>query len=544
MINKNKKILVTCALPYANGPIHLGHMLEHIQADIWVRYQRMQGNIVYFICADDAHGTPIMIKAKKLKINIESMIKKINKEHKKDFLKFNISYNNYYSTHSKENLVLCNLIFNRLRKKKLINIKNISQLYDKKISIFLPDRYVKGTCPKCFSINQYGDNCEICSAVYDSINLINPKSILSNSIPIIRNSKHFFFNLPKMKNFLYKWINSNNLQKEVINKIKEWFISGLKSWDISRDDPYFGFEIPGTIKKYFYVWLDAPIGYMGTFKNLCNKEKNIKFKDFWNKDSKNEIYHFIGKDIIYFHCLFWPALLKGSNFKTPTNLFVHGYLTINGKKMSKSKGTFIKASTYLVHLDPDYLRYYFASKLSSKINDIDFNVKNFVECINVHIINKIVNLASRCSKFIEKEFSCYLSNELSDPILYDFFINSSYDVKRLFNSREFSSVIKKVIELSDIANKYIDEKKPWILKNKKNKKKLQNVCSMGINFFKVLMIYLKPIVPSLSIRVEKFLNIELSWNNIKNPLFNHKIKPFKFLMNRLSISQVNKIINN
>ncbi|CAL1328950.1 Methionine--tRNA ligase [Candidatus Providencia siddallii] len=537
------KLLVTCAFPYANGPIHLGHMLEHIQADIWVRYQRMRNKIVYFICADDAHGTPIMINARKLNCNPEEIIITINNEHQNDFSNFFISYDNYYSTHSEENKFFLELIYNKLKKKGFIKKRIISQFFDLEKNIFLPDRFIKGTCPKCKSKDQYGDNCEVCGITYNPTELINLRSVISNSIPIIRNSEHFFFDLPFFSNILLLWINSGVIQKQVVNKIKEWFDSGLKEWDITRDAPYFGFKIPDTIDKFFYVWFDASIGYMSTFKNLCDK-KNINFDEFWNKNSKLGIYHFIGKDIVYFHSLFLPSILDGSDYRKPTKLFVHGYLTINGKKMSKSRGTFITASFYLKYFDPDCLRYYFATKLSSNIEDIDLNFNEFIYRINSDIVNKVVNLASRTANFISKYFNGFLSSNLIDPVLYQDFINKEKIIGEYYSSRNYSKVIREIINLTDISNNYIDKKSPWkILKEKGEVQELQDVCTMGINFFRVLSTYLKPVLPGLNKRIELFLNIELLWDEINFPLLNHKINKFKPLFNRINIFQINKIFN-
>ncbi|CUR53439.1 Methionine--tRNA ligase [Serratia symbiotica] len=539
-----KKMLVTCALPYANGSIHLGHMLEHIQADIWVRYQRMRGNIVYFICADDAHGTPIMLKAKQLKITPEKMIAKIQKEHKHDFIGFNISYDNYHSTHSNENFELLNFIYNCLNKNNFISKRYISQLYDPKKEMFLPDRFIQGNCPICKAKDQYGDNCELCGAIYNPIELINPKSVISGAIPEIRKSEHIFFNLPKFSTMLKKWIYSGTLQDQVANKMKEWFKSGLKQWNISRDKPYFGFKIPHTLNKYFYVWLDAPIGYMGSFKNLCNKHTNINFNEFWNKNTNTELYHFIGKDIIYFHSLFWPAILEGSNFRTPTNLFVHGYVMVNGMKMSKSRGTYIKAKTYLKYLDSDCLRYYYATKLSSRIDDIDLNLTDFIQRVNSDIVNKIVNLASRSSRFINKCFNGWLSYTLSDIDLYKIFIDASKRIGSAYCNREFSYVVREIIILADLANRYIDIQAPWIVAKKEGYNiNLQSICSMGINLFRVLIIYLSPILPMLVIRSEKFLNTKLQWNTLDKPLLGKKIMVFNTLFHRIKVDQINNIIN-
>lgn len=538
-----KKMLVTCALPYANGPIHLGHMLEHIQADIWVRYKKMKGNKVYFICADDTHGTAVMLKAKQLGMSPEDMINIINYEHKEDFINFNINYDNYSSTHSEENRKLSILIYKILKKNGYIKSKIISQFYDPKKFIFLPDRFIKGTCPKCFSLDQYGDNCNNCGAIYNSIELINPISTISNEVPILKKSEHFFFNLPAFKKKLLIWINSGALQKQVINKIKEWFKKGLKEWDISRDELYFGFEIPDTLGKYFYVWLDAPIAYISTFKDLCKIRNNINFKKFWKVNSKYELYHFIGKDIIYFHSVFWPAILEGINFRKPTNIFVHGYITINGMKMSKSKGTFIKAKTFLNHLDPDCLRYYYATKLSSNIDDIDLNLKDFVQKVNTDIVNKLVNLASRNANFINKNYNNTLSNKLDNPDLYKTFIKYSFKIDKAFNNRENNLAIKNIIFLADLANQYIDNKSPWkIVKNYGYTDHVHDICSMGIQLFRILMIFLKPVIPSLAKRVEKFLNIKLLWDDISKPLLSHRINYFEKLFKRITLKQIKNII--
>ena len=447
------KLLVTCALPYANGSIHLGHILEHIQADIWVRYQRMRGKEVHFICADDAHGTPIMLKAQQLGVTPEEMIAAVNQEHQNDFAGFAISYDNYHSTHSEENKVLSELIYGKLKNNGFIKNRTISQLFDPEKGMFLPDRFVKGTCPKCKAEDQYGDNCEVCSATYSPTELINPRSVISGATPVMRDSEHFFFDLPAFSDMLQAWTRSGALQEQVANKMQEWFESGLQQWDITRDAPYFGFEIPDAPGKYFYVWLDAPIGYMGSFKNLCNKRGDLDFDEFWNKDSKTDLYHFIGKDIVYFHSLFWPAMLEGSQYRKPTNLFVHGYVTVNGAKMSKSRGTFITARSYLDHLDADCLRYYYAAKLSSRIDDIDFNLEDFVQRVNSDIVNKVVNLASRNAGFIAKRFDGKLSANLAEPELYQQFIDAAKVIGEDYSNREYNKAIREIMALADIANR-------------------------------------------------------------------------------------------
>ncbi|MBG5892443.1 methionine--tRNA ligase [Providencia hangzhouensis] len=537
------KLLVTCALPYANGSIHLGHILEHIQADIWVRYQRMRGKEVHFICADDAHGTPIMLKAQQLGVTPEEMIAAVNQEHQNDFAGFAISYDNYHSTHSEENKVLSELIYGKLKNNGFIKNRTISQLFDPEKGMFLPDRFVKGTCPKCKAEDQYGDNCEVCSATYSPTELINPRSVISGATPVMRDSEHFFFDLPAFSDMLQAWTRSGALQEQVANKMQEWFESGLQQWDITRDAPYFGFEIPNAPGKYFYVWLDAPIGYMGSFKNLCDKRGDLDFDEFWNKDSKTDLYHFIGKDIVYFHSLFWPAMLEGSQYRKPTNLFVHGYVTVNGAKMSKSRGTFITARSYLDHLDADCLRYYYAAKLSSRIDDIDFNLEDFVQRVNSDIVNKVVNLASRNAGFIAKRFDGKLSANLAEPELYQQFVDAAKVIGEDYNNREYNKAIREIMALADIANRYVDEKAPWVVAKQEGKdQELQDICSMGINLFRVLMTYLKPVLPGLTKRAEAFLNSELSWDAINTPLLNHSVAPFKALFNRIEIAKVDAMV--
>ncbi|QYM91758.1 methionine--tRNA ligase [Dickeya zeae] len=538
------KILVTCALPYANGPIHLGHMLEHIQADIWVRYQRMRGNQVHFICADDAHGTPIMLKAQQMGVAPEQMIATVSQEHQQDFAGFNISYDNYHSTHSEENRELSGLIYRRLKENGFIKNRTISQLFDPEKSMFLPDRFVKGTCPKCKAPDQYGDNCEVCGATYSPTELIDPKSAVSGATPVMRESEHFFFDLPAFSDMLQSWTRSGALQEQVANKMQEWFDAGLQQWDITRDAPYFGFEVPDAPGKYFYVWLDAPIGYMGSFKNLCDKRGDLSFDEFWRKDASTELYHFIGKDIVYFHSLFWPAMLEGSGFRKPTNLFVHGYVTVNGAKMSKSRGTFIKADTYLRHLDADCLRYYYAAKLSSRIDDIDLNLEDFVQRVNADIVNKVVNLASRNAGFINKRFDGQLADSLADPALYQTFIDAAHTIAEAYSSRESGKAIREIMALADLANRYVDEQAPWVVAKQEGRDAdLQAICSMGINLFRVLMTYLKPVLPSLSERAEAFLQTELSWDSLSQPLANHRVGTFKALFNRIDIAQVQGMVD-
>ncbi|MBD2806766.1 methionine--tRNA ligase [Xenorhabdus sp. ZM] len=538
-----KKLLVTCALPYANGPIHLGHILEHIQADIWVRYHRMRGKEVHFVCADDAHGTPIMLKAQQSGISPEEMIAKVSQEHQQDFAGFAISYDNYHSTHSEENKALASHIYLALKNNGYIKNRTISQLFDPEKSMFLPDRFVKGSCPKCKAEDQYGDNCEVCGTTYSPTELINPRSVVSGATPEMRETEHFFFDLPAFSDMLQKWTRSGTLQEQVANKMQEWFDAGLQQWDITRDAPYFGFEIPDQPGKYFYVWLDAPIGYMGSFKNLCDKRSDLNFDEFWEKDSEADLYHFIGKDIVYFHSLFWPAMLEGSNYRKPTNLFVHGYITVNGTKMSKSRGTFIKAETYLKHLDADCLRYYYAAKLSSRIDDIDLNLEDFAQRVNSDIVNKVVNLASRNAGFINKRFAGKLSEQLSDPELYQKFVDAAQTIGEDFTNREFGKAIREIMSLADLANRYVDEQAPWVVAKQEGRDAdLQAICSMGINLFRVLMTYLKPVLPGLSARAEAFLNTELTWESIQQPLLSHDVAPFKALFSRIEMAKVEAMV--
>ena len=542
MANQQRKILVTCALPYANGAIHLGHMLEHIQADIWVRFQRMRGNEIHFVCADDAHGTPIMLNADKLGITPEQLIEKAKADHVADFQGFNISFDNYHSTHSAENREITTEIYKKLKANGFIKSKVISQLFDPEKTMFLPDRFVKGTCPKCKAEDQYGDNCEVCASTYSPMDLINPRSVVSGATPIVKESEHFFFDLPSFEGMLKEWTRSGSLQPEIANKMQEWFESGLQQWDISRDAPYFGFEIPDAENKFFYVWLDAPIGYMASFKNLCDRT-GLDYDEFWKKDSTAELYHFIGKDIVYFHSLFWPAMLEGSGYRKPTNVFAHGYVTVDGQKMSKSRGTFIQASTYLKHIDPECLRYYYAAKLNDRIEDLDFSLDDFVQRVNSDIVNKLVNLASRNAGFIAKRFEGKLAAELDDPALFAEFVAQSEQIATYFESREYNKAIREIMSLTDKANKYIDDKAPWVIAKQEGKDaELQAVCSMGLEMFRVLMSYLKPVLPQLAARAEAFLQTELRWDNIDVPLFNHTIAGFKSLFSRLEKKQIDAVV--
>ncbi|MBT9318458.1 methionine--tRNA ligase [Actinobacillus pleuropneumoniae] len=538
----SRKMLVTCALPYANGAIHLGHMLEHIQADIWVRFQRMRGNEIYFVCADDAHGTPIMLNAAKQGITPEQLIEKAKTDHVADFKGFNISFDNYHSTHSEENREITTEMYKKLRANGFIKSRVISQLFDPEKQMFLPDRFVKGTCPKCKAEDQYGDNCEVCASTYSPMDLINPRSAVSGATPIVKESEHFFFDLPSFEGMLKEWTRSGSLQSEIANKMQEWFESGLQQWDISRDAPYFGFPIPDAENKFFYVWLDAPIGYMASFKNLCDRT-GLNFDEFWKKDSETELYHFIGKDIVYFHSLFWPAMLDGCELRKPTNVFAHGYVTVDGVKMSKSRGTFIQASTYLKHIDPECLRYYYAAKLNERIEDLDLSLEDFVQRVNSDIVNKLVNLASRNASFIAKRFEGKLADKLEDEALFAEFIAQSEQIAAHYENREFNKAIRLIMDLCDKANKYVDDKAPWVIAKQEGcDAQLQAVCSMGIELFRVLMSYLKPVLPQLAERAEAFLQTELTWDNIQQPLLGQNVAPFKSLFSRLEKKQIDAVI--
>jgi methionyl-tRNA synthetase len=538
-----RKLLITNALPYANGPLHIGHMVGYIQADIWVRFQKMRGLDCTYICGSDCHGTPIMIQAEKLGVTPEALVEKMYRDHQKDFHDFRVDFDNYYTTHSDENRHLVELIFKRHQQKNNISKHTIKQLFDPVKNLFLPDRFIKGECPRCGTKDQYGDSCESCGATYLPTDLKNPYSVVSGAKPIIKESEHYFFNLTNFEDFLHEWTRSGSLQDQVTNKLDEWFKEGLKEWDISRDAPYFGFKIPGEENKYFYVWLDAPIGYMAAFKNLCQKCHDLNFDEYWGKESKVELYHFIGKDIMYFHTLFWPALLKGADFRTPTAIFVNGFLTIDGQKMSKSRGTYIKARTYLDHLNPEYLRYYIAAKLSERIEDLDINFDDFAQRVNADLVGKYVNIASRCASFLQKNFNGKLSDKLIEQTLLNDFVKSGDVIADKFEKREFCQAIRQIMALADRANQYIDEKKPWAaIKEPNRQQEVLEVCTLGINLFRLLTIYLKPVLPDTAKKVETLLNIApLTWQDKNTPLLNHVINPFEPLLQRLDKKQIEEM---
>ena len=539
-----RKIIATSALPYANGPIHLGHLVEYLQTDIWVRSQKMAGNECLYICADDAHGTPIMLKAEELKITPEKLIDKIYKQHIKDFSDFHIEFDNYHSTHSDENKKFSEYIFNQLKERGDIVSKTINQFYDEKAQMFLPDRYIKGECPKCHAKDQYGDSCEECGGTYLSTDIINPISTVSDTKPVTKKTDHFFFKLSSYETFLKKWISNDVTQTEIKNKLNEWLSDGLVDWDITRDTPYFGFNIPGTKDKFFYVWLDAPIGYIASHKNYC--EKNDKnFDEYWKSDSNCELYHFIGKDIAYFHALFWPAMLEGSGFRKPNAVYCHGFLTINGEKMSKSRGTFFNARAYLNHLNPEYLRYYFASRLADKIEDIDLNFDDFQSRVNSDLVGKIINIGSRCSKFINKDFSNELSATFNNEKLINNCLSHLDEIINNYEGRNFSTNIRLISSMADDINKYLDEEKPWVkIKDKNNRELVQKICTDGMNLFRILIGYLKPVLPKISEKVENIMQCEpINWENIKDLILSKKIQEFKPIITRIDKDSLEGMIN-
>jgi len=538
-----RRILVTSALPYANGELHLGYMLETIQTDIWVRFQKIMGNECHYVCADDAHGTPIMLKANEMGIEPETLIEQVKIRHQADLDDFHIDFSQFHSTHSEENREISELIYNRLNDSGYIKKRVISQAFDPEKKMFLPDRYIKGECPKCGAEDQYGDNCEVCGATYSTTEIKNARSVISGATPIEKDSEHYFFDLPQFEKELKNWTNAGHLQEQVSNKLAEWFEQGLQQWDISRDAPYFGFKIPETDDKYFYVWLDAPIGYMASFKKLCDNSE-LNFDDFFEKDSDAELYHFIGKDIVYFHALFWPATLMGSGFRTPNAVFAHGFLSVNGQKMSKSRGTFINARTYLESIDPECLRYYYAYKLTAKIDDIDLNLQDFKKRVNSDLVGKLINIASRSASFVVKKYDKQLSANCIEKSLYDEFVKVGSEIAKHYEARNFSHAMRLIMKFADKANQYIDEKKPWqLVKIEGKKQEVHEITSLAINLFKVLMTYLKPVLPDMARRSEEFLNVDsLKWADIEEPLTNHKINKFKPLMTRIEDDQIEQMV--
>ncbi len=543
-MNPIRKILVTSALPYANGSIHLGHMLEYIQTDMWVRFQKMRGHQCIYVCADDAHGSAIMLRAEHEGITPEQLIEAVHKEHSSDFADFHVNFDNYYTTHSEENRYFSELIYSRLKEAGHIANRSVTQYFDPEKGMFLADRFIKGTCPKCKAEDQYGDNCEKCGATYHPTELKNPRSAISGATPELRDSEHFFFKLPNFTAMLKEWTRSGALQTSVANKLAEWLDAGLQEWDISRDAPYFGFEIPGAPNKYFYVWLDAPIGYMASFKNLCDRTPELEFDAFWSVDSTAELYHFIGKDIINFHALFWPAMLEGAGFRKPTAVNVHGYLTVNGAKMSKSRGTFIKARTYLDHLNPEYLRYYYASKLGRGVEDLDLNLDDFIQKVNSDLVGKVVNIASRCAGFVHKGNQGVLVSDLAEPVLWSSFTEAAPSIADAYEKRDFARAMRETMALADAANAWIADKAPWAMNKIEGKQdEVQAICSLGINLFKQLIILLKPVLPQLAQQAEQFLNVNsLDWTHLDVRLTQHQLNPFTPLMTRIDAKNIEAMV--
>ena len=540
----NRRILVTSALPYINGPIHLGHLLEHVQTDIWVRFQKLRGHECLYVCADDTHGTGTMLLAEQAGEAAEDLIEGVRREHVRDLTGFGIEYDNYYSTHSEENRTLSELIFERLRERGRIFTRDVAQLYDPERGLFLADRFVKGDCPRCGAADQYGDNCDVCGATYDATELGRPRSLVSGAEPEVRQSEHYFFDLPQFADLLKGWTRSGAVQPEVANKLAEWLDEGLKPWDISRDAPYFGFLIPGTQDKYFYVWMDAPVGYMASFKNLADTRDDLDFDAFWAAGADTELHHFIGKDIINFHTLFWPAMLEAAGFRKPTRVHTHGFLTVEGAKMSKSKGTFILASTYLEHLNPECLRYYFATKLNGTVDDYDFNSDDFVQRVNADLVGKVVNIASRCAGFITRNSDGELALELADEALWRRLVDASESIAERYEAGQVSRAVREITALADLANQYIAEREPWkLVKQEGTEAEVQAVCSLGLNLFRILAIYLTPILPGLSKAVSTFLNVgPLRWSDIDQPLLGGRINPYKALLTRVEKNQVDRLV--
>jgi methionyl-tRNA synthetase len=538
--NTPRKILVTSALPYANGSIHLGHLVEYIQTDIWVRFQKMQGHTVHYVCADDTHGTPIMLRAEKEGITPETLIGNVHKEHSADFSEFLVAFDNYYSTNAPENKELSQGIYKKLQAAGKISTKTIEQFYDPVKNMFLPDRFIKGECPKCHAKDQYGDSCEVCGATYNPTELINAYSAVSGAAPVRKETEHYFFKLSECEDFLKNWTRSGTLQGEAANKMGEWFENGLNDWDISRDAPYFGFEIPDAPGKYFYVWLDAPIGYMASFKKLC-ADKGMDFNEYWNKDSATELYHFIGKDILYFHALFWPATLEYSEHRTPTQIFAHGFLTVNGEKMSKSRGTFITARSYLDHIkNPEYLRYYYAAKLNSTMEDIDLNLEDFVARVNSDLVGKYINIASRTAGFINKRFEGKLNPSANNPVIAEIKAAAQL-LADSYAEREYGKALREIMRLADLANGFVADKAPWVLAKQEGQDALlQEVCSDALEMFRLLTLYLKPVLPKLATEIEQFLNIApLTWAVVEVSLpAQHSINSYEHLITRVDIKQI------
>ena len=542
-MTSKRTILVTSALPYANNSLHIGHVLEYVQTDVWVRFQRLRGETCWYVCASDAHGTPTMLRAEQEGIAPAELIKRVSADHRRDFASYRISVDNYITTHDPENEEMTAELYRRLAARGLIARKTVKQAYDEERQMFLPDRYVRGTCPNCGTPDQYGDSCENCGATYSPLDLKDAVSTLSGTKPSARESEHLFLKLSSFEKELAEWV-PKHVDATLARKLDEWFKAGLKDWDISRDPPYFGFAITGEKNKFFYVWFDAPIGYMASFLNLCRHTPGLDFGAFWDASSRHELYHFIGKDIPYFHALFWPAMLSGAGYRKPSALFVHGHVTVDGEKMSKRRGTFIPAGIFARHLDPDYLRYYYASKLSARIEDIDLNFGDLVAKVNSDLVGKLVNIASRCAGFIEKLGSGTLAERLPDDALYAEFSSAAATIAADYEQREYSRAVRRIMALADRANQYIDEKKPWLLaKNSQAAAEVVAVCTLGLNLFRALMIYLKPVLPALTERAEKLLAAgELRWSDVTAPLLGRKIARFEPLLQRIELATLEKIV--
>ncbi|MGH8129249.1 MAG: methionine--tRNA ligase [Steroidobacteraceae bacterium] len=539
-----RRILVTSALPYANGPTHLGGMTEMVQTDIWVRAMKLAGHDCIYVCADDTHGTPIMLTAQSEGVTPEALIERVGAERRSDFAAFDIGFDNYYTTHSEENRLLTVRMYRALAAAGHITRRSVRQAYDEKAGMFLPDRYVKGTCPRCATPDQYGDSCENCGATYSPSDLVDPVSVVSGTRPVERESEHIFFRLGNFERMLRQWTRSGALQPAVANKLDEWFDAGLRDWDVSRDAPYFGFEIPDAPGKYFYVWLDAPVGYMASFANFCNRH-GIDFGDYWKPDSTAELHHFIGKDILYFHSLFWPATLEGAGFRKPTAVHAHGFLTINGEKMSKSRGTFVTARRYLEILPPDYFRYFLAAKLGSGLEDIDMNLDEFATRINADLVGKLVNIASRSASFIHRGFGGRLADELPDPALYRDFVDAGVGVMEAWEALEYAAAVREIMALADRANLYIDRRKPWLAaKDPARAAEVQSVCTQGLNLFRILMAFLKPVLPATAERAEAFLGARIAhWRDIETPLVGTTIGEYRPLATRVDPVTVQKLVD-
>lgn len=539
----SRTILVTAALPYANGPIHIGHLVEYVQTDIWARLQKMRGNTCWYVCADDAHGTPIMLRAEREGVEPAVLIERMSVEHQRDFADFGIEFDHYGSTDSPENHALVRSFYERLRDGGHVTTRTIQQFFDPDREMFLPDRFIRGTCPRCKTPDQYGDSCDNCGSTYAPKDLIDPVSVVSGVRPVERDAEHKFLKLGDFESELRRWLTEHELQSEVVNKLDEWFEEGLRDWDISRDEPYFGIEIPDAPGKYFYVWVDAPVGYMASFKQLCDRD-GLDFDAVWAADSDVEVHHFIGKDIVYFHCLFWPAMLFGAGYRMPTSVWAHGFLTVDGQKMSKTKGTFVAARTYLDHLNPDWLRYYYAAKLGAGLVDIDLNLDDFARRINSDLVGKVVNIASRCAGFLRKRFDLRLADALDQPEVFEEVAAGGDAIAAAFDARDYNRAVRAIMALADRANRYIDERQPWVIAKEDGRDaELHAICTTGINLFRSLITYLKPVIPITAAKAEIFLDAEpLQWSDAATPILGRTIRVYEPLMMRVDPKAVEAMI--